>query len=47
LKVPPDDVHVPSVEDRVRVTVGPKDPAKQYQVYKVDAGTGDGLITFA
>ena len=37
---------MPSVEERLRFTVGPKYPAKQYQVYVVDAGTGDGLIAF-
>ena len=42
----PEDVHVPSLEDRDRVTVGPYDPAVQYQVYEVDAGTGDGFNTF-
>ena len=44
MTVPPDEVHVPSVEERLRVTVGPKYPAEQYHAYEVDAGAGDGLI---
>ena len=43
---PPDEVHVPSVEERERVTVGPKDPDEQYHVYDVDPAAGDGLIAF-
>ena len=43
---PPDEVHVPSVDDLLRVTVGPKYPAEQYQAYEVDAAAGDGLIAF-
>jgi len=43
----PEEVHVPSVEERLRVTAGPKDPAKQYQVYEDVKAAGDGLITFA
>ena len=42
----PEEVHAPSDEERLRVTVGPKDPTEQYQVYEVDAGAGDGLIAF-
>jgi len=46
LTVPPDEDHVPSIEDLDRVTVGPYDPAVQYQVYEVDAAEGTGLIVF-
>ncbi len=42
----PEDVHVPSDEERVRVTIGPYDPPAQYQVYEVDEGAGTGLIVF-
>ena len=42
----PEEVHVPSVEERLRVTVGPKDPEEQYQLYDVDPAAGDGLIAF-
>ena len=42
----PEEVHVPSDEDLLRVTVGPKYPAEQYQVYEVDVAAGDGLIAF-
>ncbi len=42
----PKEVHVPSVEERVRVTVGPNNPAEQYQAYDVELATGDGLIAF-
>ena len=45
--IEPDVDQVPSVEERVRVIDGPYKPAEQYQAYDVDAGTGDGLITFA
>ena len=44
--LPPEDVHVPSVEERARVTVGPKYPDEQYHVYDVDPAAGDGLIAF-
>ena len=43
---PPEDVHVPSVNDLLKVTVGPKYPAEQYQVYEVDKAAGDGVIAF-
>ena len=46
MTLPPEDVHVPSVEERVRVTVGPYDPDEQYQLYDVDPAAGDGLIAF-
>ena len=42
----PEEDHVPSDEDRVRVIVGPYDPDEQYQVYKIDDAIGDGLIAF-
>ena len=37
---------MPSVEERLRVTVGPKYPAEQYQVYEDVTAAGDGLIAF-
>jgi hypothetical protein len=42
----PEEVHVPSVVERLRVTVGPNNPEEQYQLYDVDPAAGDGLIAF-
>jgi len=42
----PDEDHVPSLEDRDRLIVGPYDPVVQYQEYEVDEGAGTGLIVF-
>ena len=44
--VPPDEVQSPSLEDRDNVTVGPYDPAKQFQVYEDDLAAGTGFNTF-
>ena len=44
---PPDDVHVPSREERDRVTIGPKYPPTQFQVYKDDEARGEGLTAFS
>ena len=46
MTVPPEVDHVPCIDERVRVTVGPKDPAEQDQAYEVDPTAGDGLIAF-
>ena len=43
----PDEAHVPSTEERDKVTIGPEYPPTQYQEYKDDEARGDGLTAFS